>query len=74
MDKGWISLHRKILDNPIIKMKGKYSRFEAWIYLLCRATYSKQKVVIGNEIYHLKEGEIITSQLKLCKQFKWGNS
>ena len=74
MDKGWISLHRKIFDNPIIKMKGTYSRFEAWIWLLCRATYSKQKVVLGNDIYHLKEGEIITSQLKLCKQFKWGNS
>jgi len=74
MDKGWISIHRKILDNPIVLIKGKYTKFEAWIYLLLRATYSNQKVVLGSDIYKLKSGEIITSQVKLCKQFKWGNS
>lgn len=74
MDKGWISVHRKILDNPIVSMGKVNSRFEAWIWLLLRATYSKQKVVLGSDIYYLKTGEILTSQLKLCKTFKWGNS
>ena len=74
MDKGWISIHRKILKNPILKMNRSYSRFEAWIYLLLRATYNNQKVVLGADIYKLKSGEILTSQKKLCKQFKWGNS
>tara|TARA_Y100001973_G_C5200866_1_gene337522 strand:+ start:917 stop:1681 length:765 start_codon:yes stop_codon:yes gene_type:complete len=74
MDKGWISIHRKILKNPILKMNKSYSRFEAWIWLLLRATYSDQKVVLGADIYKLKSGEILTSQKKLCKQFKWGNS
>ncbi len=74
MDKGWISIHRKILDNPIVSMGKSYSRFEAWVWLLIRATYSSQKVVLGSDIYHLKSGEILTSQKKLCKQFNWGNS
>lgn len=74
MDKGWISIHRKILKNPIIKMSKSYSRFEGWVWLLLRATYSNQKVVLGSDIYHLKSGEILTSQKKLCKQFNWGNS
>ena len=74
MDKGWISIHRKILKNPILKMNKSYSKFEAWIYLLLRATYSDQKVVFGADIYKLKSGEILTSQMKLCHQFKWGNS
>ena len=74
MNKGWISIHRKILKNPILKMNRSYSKFEAWIYLLLRATYSDQKVVLGADIYKLKSGEILTSQKKLCKQFKWGNS
>tara|TARA_Y100001963_G_C6741116_1_gene429020 strand:+ start:24 stop:785 length:762 start_codon:yes stop_codon:yes gene_type:complete len=74
MDKGWISMHRKILKNPIVKMNKSYSRFEAWVWLLLRATYSNQKVVLGSDIYHLKSGEILTSQKKLCKQFNWGNS
>ena len=74
MDKGWISLHRKILKNPLAKFSKRYSYFEAWVWLLLRATYSKQKVVLGSDIYYLKEGEIITSQVKLMKQFGWGNS
>lgn len=74
MDKGWISIHRKILKNPLVKFSDRYSYFEAWVWLLLRATYSKQKVVLGSDIYYLKEGEIITSQLKLMKQFGWGNS
>ena len=74
MDKGWISIHRKILKNPIVKMNKSLSRFEAWVWLLLRATYSNQKVVLGSDIYHLKSGEILTSQVKLCKEFKWGNS
>ena len=74
MDKGWISVHRKILDNPLVKFSSNYSYAEAWLWLLLRATYSNQKVVLGADIYHLKAGEIITSQKKLCLQFGWGNS
>ena len=74
MKKGWIKIHRKILDNPLVKFSKNYSYAEAWLYLLLRATYTDQKVLIGSEIYNLKTGEIITSQKKLCKQFGWGNS
>lgn len=74
MKKGWISLHRKIYDNPILKCSKVYSRFEAWIWLLLRATYSDQKVILGSDIYKLKSGQILTSQKKLGSQFKWGNS
>ncbi len=74
MKKGWIKIHRKILDNPLVKFSKNYSYAEAWLYLLLRAAYTDQKVLIGSEIYNLKTGEIITSQKKLCKQFGWGNS
>ena len=74
MDKGWISIHRKILKNPIVKMNKTYSRFEAWTWLLLRTTYSNQKVVLGSDIYHIKAGDILTSQKKLCIEFNWGNS
>tara|TARA_A100001015_G_scaffold304941_1_gene396877 strand:- start:150 stop:932 length:783 start_codon:yes stop_codon:yes gene_type:complete len=74
MKKGWIKLHRKMLDHAIVKFSKKYSYAEAWLYLLFRACYENQKVLIGSEIYNLKAGQIITSQKKLCKQFGWGNS
>ena len=72
--QGWISLHRKILENPVIKPKGKFSDFEAWIFLLLRATHSEQKVRMGSTLYIAKSGDIITSQKKLQLQFKWGNT
>lgn len=74
MKKGWIKLHRKMLDHAIVKFSKNYSYAEAWLYLLFRACYEPQKVLIGSEIINLKVGEIITSQKKLCKQFGWGNS
>ena len=71
---GWIKLHRKINDNPVLKKSRVYSNFEAFIWLLLRANYDDAKVVIGSNIYRLKKGEMITSLKKLQKQFGWGNS
>ena len=73
-NKGWISLHRKILDNPVIPMKKPYSRFEAWVYLLLNVNHSEGKVVIGNEIIIVAKGSRVTSIMKLCKAFGWGNT
>lgn len=72
--KGWISLHRKILDNPLLSTGRTFSRFEAWVWLLLNANHSKAKVVMGAEMFIVKRGSMITSQKKLCKKFKWGNS
>ena len=41
--KGWISLHRKILDNPILTRGRQYSRFEAFVYMLLKANHKKNK-------------------------------
>ena len=74
MGKGWISLHRKILDNPMFVNRKCYSRFEAWIWLLLRANHTEGKVLIGNEMLKVKAGQLITSQKQLCKKFKWGTT
>ena len=71
---GWISLHRKILKNPILKRNKQYSNFEAWVWLLLRANYDDAKVLIGGTLYRLKEGQMITSLKKLQLQFGCGNS
>ena len=74
MNKGWISLHRQVLDNPLFTRSRKYSNFEAWIWLLLRANHSEAKVLIGANLIKVKKGQMITSQKKLSMQFKWGNS
>ena len=74
MSKGWISLHRKILDNPILTRSRTYSRFEAFVYMLLRANHKDNKAVIGNQLIKVKKGSFITSQKKLMIEFNWGTS
>ena len=72
--KGWISLHRKILDNPILTRGRQYSRFEAFVYMLLKANHKDNKALIGNNLIIIKKGSFITSQMKLMKEFNWGSS
>ena len=74
MSKGWISLHRKILDNPILTRGRAYSRFEAFVYMLLKANHKDNKAVIGNQKIDIKKGSFNTSQKKLMKEFNWGIS
>ena len=71
---GWISLHRKILDNPILTRSRIYSRFEAFVYMLLKANHKDNKVVIGNQLIKVKKGSFITSQKQLMIEFNWGTS
>ena len=74
MSKGWISLHRKILDNPILTRGRAYSRFEAFVYMLLKANHKDNKAVIGNQLIHIKKGSFLTSQKKLMIEFNWGST
>ena len=73
---GWISLHRKIFSNPILRPKGnhQWSILEAFIWLCLKASYSRQKVVLGNDIFWIEAGQLVTSQLKLRQRFNWSNT
>ena len=72
--EGWISLHRKILENPILNRSRVYSPFEAWIWLLLKANHKDNKFMLGSELVKVEKGSMITSQKKLCKQFRWGST
>tara|TARA_Y100001963_G_C6772723_1_gene445751 strand:+ start:1521 stop:2315 length:795 start_codon:yes stop_codon:yes gene_type:complete len=72
--EGWISLHRKIFENPIFKRSRVYSNMEAWLWLLVKANHKDNKFLLGNKMVKVEKGQMITSQKKLCKEFKWGNS
>ena len=74
MKLGWISLHRKIWENPLLTKGKAYSRLEAFIYMLFRANYKDSKVVIGNQVLLAKKGSFITSQKKLQNEFRWSSS
>jgi hypothetical protein len=63
---GWISLHRRILESGLCP-KGKFSRFEAWVYILLTTNHKDTK---WNGII-IKRGENLTSQKKLANIWQW---
>ncbi|CUD15027.1 DnaD domain protein [Staphylococcus aureus] len=68
---GWISIDRSIQNHWLFKEKRTFSKFEAWIYLLMEANYSKAKVPIGNQIVTVERGQRLTSILTLSDLFNW---
>jgi hypothetical protein len=68
--RGWISLHREILDHWTWKDKP-YSMGQAWIDLLLLANHGDKKTYFNGELILIKRGSTITSQLKLGLRWGW---
>jgi len=68
MDRGWISLHRKLREHWIWK-KPEYVR--AWIDLLFRASHKDTKMLFDGEFILVGRGEFITSQESLSLHWHW---
>ena len=65
---GYIKLHRKILQNPIVFKTS--SHFTIWIYILLSATHKKYDTVFNNERFTLESGQFITGIIKLEETLK----
>jgi len=71
--RGWIKLHRDIREHWIYKENRKYSKFEAWTWLLMDANHKDNKVLYNNtKLVDVKRGETLTSEVKLSKLWGWG--
>lgn len=63
MAAGWIKLHRKILENPVV-MKDT-DHLSVWIYLLLTASHVVQNSIFGGKKTKIKAGELITGRRKI---------
>ena len=70
--EGWICLHRKILDNPIVSKDGDY--LSIWIYLLLNATHKEIPALFKGKKIILKSGQLITGRKSMSKQLKISES
>lgn len=66
--EGWIKLHRKLLDNPIVCKDSEH--IAVWIYLLLNATHVNYDVLFNNKRITLKPGELITGRKKIAEELK----
>jgi len=65
MDTGWVKIHRKLLENPIMH---KPAYLSLWVTLLLRANHKENKMIWNNNIMVIKEGQFITGRDVLSKQ------
>lgn len=65
MEQGWIKLHRKILNNPLL---SKPLWAWLWIVLLLKVNHKETKMIWNNKIIVIKQGQFITGRKELSKQ------
>ena len=70
--EGWIKLHRKILDNPIIFKDKDY--LAIWIYLLLNATHKEIPALFKGKKIILQKGQLITGRKSMASQLKISES
>lgn len=64
---GWIKVYREIENHWISK---DLRRLGWWIYLLYKASYEDNKVLVGSRLIELKRGQLIISLSALEKRFE----
>lgn len=62
---GWIKLHRKMLDNPIIMKDAGH--LAVWMYLLLNATHAEYPALFKGEKIMLKPGQLITGRKSIAE-------
>lgn len=70
--EGWISLYRKILDNPVICKDSDY--FAVWCYLLLNATHKSVETIFNKKKIRLIPGQVITGRKIIANKFKINES
>lgn len=70
--EGWIKIHRKILDNPIICKDSDY--LSVWIYLLLNATHKEIPAIFKGQKITLQKGQLITGRKSISNQLKISES
>lgn len=66
--EGWIKVHRKLLDNPIITKDSDY--LSVWIYLLLNATHKEYDTLFKGKRITLQKGQLLTGTISISQKLK----
>lgn len=74
MAKGWVRLHREIMDHWLYQEEKVFSKLEAWMDLMLTVNHQDNKIMIDSELVTVERGSTITSVRTLCQRWKWSNT
>ena len=69
---GYVKLHRKVLDNPVVFKDPDY--WAVWIYLLLTATHSGCEVMFDGKRMKLAPGQLTTGRKVIAEKTKVSES
>ena len=61
---GWVKLHRKMLDNPVIMKDAEH--LAVWMYLLLNATHAEYPALFQGKKIMLQPGQLITGRKSIA--------
>lgn len=70
MKEGWISLHRKIQDNPLW-LSEPFTRGQAWVDLIILANHRGGYIRKDGYRIDLERGQLGWSTVRLAERWKW---
>lgn len=74
MDKGWISINRKLQNHWLWQENRPFTKLEAWLDILLTVNHTEQKVMIKNTLYTVERGESIKCLDTWAKRWNWSKS
>jgi len=72
MHRGYVTIHRKILDNPVVFKDSDH--LSVWVYLMLNATHKKYQAMFNGRSITLLPGQLITGRLSIAKKLKINDS
>lgn len=73
-NKGFILLHRSIMENPAWDDPEPWSKGQAWIDLIMLANYQATILTIEGKKVQVQRGEVLTSIRKLAERWHWSTT
>ena len=61
MEKGWIKLYRKLLDNPVF---DNPNLLRVWLWCLLKASHEHHQQMVGLQVVDLEPGQFVTGRFK----------
>lgn len=69
MSQGFISLHRKLMDNPIW---SDPHYLKLWMYCLFTASHKEHEQLVGNQLVKLQRGQFVKGRFSLSEEMNKG--
>lgn len=70
---GWYAMRRGWLDHECFKPIGKWSRAEAWVWMVESAPYKDTEITRGSKTVLVPRGHIHHSIRFMAKKFRWSD-